>query len=92
MIDRLKSALLAERRRSVWQVLAVYGIIAFTVVHRTRELGLRISLGAEGSPVLRLVLRQNLTVTLLGLVLGMAGAGRRCAEGTGLPLRTPAVG
>ena len=52
----------------------LYGTIAFTVVRRTRELGLRLSLGAEGSTVLRLVLRQSLTVTLLGLALGVAGA------------------
>jgi predicted permease len=52
----------------------LYGTIAFTVVRRTRELGLRLSLGAEGSAVLGLVLRQSLTVTLLGLGLGVAGA------------------
>jgi predicted permease len=52
----------------------LYGTIAFTVVRRTRELGLRLSLGAEGSAVLWLVLRQSLTVTLMGLALGMAGA------------------
>jgi predicted permease len=52
----------------------LYGTIAFTVARRTRELGLRLSLGAEGSAVLGLVLRQSLTVTLLGLGLGLAGA------------------
>jgi predicted permease len=52
----------------------LYGTIAFTVVRRTRELGLRLSLGAEGSTVLGLVLRQSLTVALLGLGLGVAGA------------------
>ncbi|HSG46396.1 MAG TPA: FtsX-like permease family protein, partial [Longimicrobiales bacterium] len=52
----------------------LYGTISFTVVRRTRELGLRLSLGAEGSTVLGLVLRQSLTVTLLGLGLGVAGA------------------
>jgi predicted permease len=52
----------------------LYGTIAFTVVRRTRELGLRMSLGAEGSTVLGLVLRQSLAVTLLGLGLGVAVA------------------
>ena len=52
----------------------LYGTIAFTVAGRTRELGLRASLGANRSSLLALVLRQGLGVTVLGILLGLVGA------------------
>ena len=52
----------------------LYGTIAFTVAGRTRELGLRASLGANRSSLLALVLRQGLGGTVLGILLGLVGA------------------
>jgi ABC-type antimicrobial peptide transport system permease subunit len=52
----------------------LYGTIAFTVARRTRELGLRASLGASHATLVASVLRQALAVTAIGVVSGLAGA------------------
>src|SRR5690606_30088563 len=55
-------------------IAGVAGVIAFTVSQRTRDIGIRIALGADGRRVLWLVGRQALTLALAGLALGAAGA------------------
>jgi putative ABC transport system permease protein len=54
--------------------LGIYGVIAYGVVQRTRELGIRRALGARSEDVLRLVLRQGMGPVLGGLALGLGGA------------------
>ncbi len=55
-------------------VVGLYGVIAYSVAQKTRELGIRRALGAQQSDILRLVLGQGLGLALAGAVLGIAGA------------------
>jgi predicted permease len=54
--------------------IGLYGILAYAVSQRTREIGIRIALGARPGAVLRMVLRQGLILTLLGVGIGLAAS------------------
>ena len=55
-------------------VIGVYGVLAYSVAMRTREIGIRMALGARAGEVLRMVLRRTLLLAGAGLALGTAGA------------------
>jgi putative ABC transport system permease protein len=54
--------------------IAVYGTISYIVSGRTRDIGIRIALGAQRKTILRMVLSQGLALALAGAALGLAGA------------------
>lgn len=54
--------------------VGVYGVIAYGVTRRTREIGIRIALGANASDVVHLVMREGLALAIVGVGLGLAGA------------------
>jgi putative ABC transport system permease protein len=54
--------------------VGLYGVLSYSVMLRTREIGVRMALGARGGDVVRLILRHGLLMVLLGTLLGGVGA------------------
>jgi len=85
MKERLERSLLSRRAAMVLclvfaglalllAAIGIYGLLAYAVTQRTREFGIRIALGARAADVLAMVFHQGLTLALVGVAIGVAGA------------------
>jgi ABC-type antimicrobial peptide transport system permease subunit len=72
MIASLSSTLSAMA--TLLSIIGLYGVMAYTVTRRTREIGIRMALGALGHQITGRVLREAGTLILVGLALGCAAA------------------
>jgi putative ABC transport system permease protein len=54
--------------------IGLYGVIAYSVAQRTQEIGIRMALGAQTQDVLKMILRQGLMLTAMGLAMGLVGS------------------
>src|SRR5829696_8692237 len=63
-------ALLAQQLAAI----GLFGVLAYTVSQRTHEIGIRMALGADRASVLRMIVKQGMTLAILGVILGLIGA------------------
>ncbi|HZS46959.1 MAG TPA: ABC transporter permease [Blastocatellia bacterium] len=55
-------------------IAGLYGLISYSVTHRTHEIGVRLALGAKHSDVVRMIVKHGLKLTVVGIAIGLAGA------------------
>src|SRR6185503_2644050 len=85
-MDDLRATALQSDRVNLWLIgsfallalllaaMGIYGVMTYTTAQRTRELGIRLALGAQTSDVLRLVTVQGMKLAFIGVALGLAGS------------------
>ena len=75
-MERLFAKLLTMFGLLAQQLAAIglFGVMAYAVSQRTHEIGIRMALGANRSDVLKMIVKQGMTLALLGVVLGLVGA------------------
>jgi ABC-type antimicrobial peptide transport system permease subunit len=59
-------------------MMGIYGVVAFIVRRRSREIGVRIALGAQRQAVYRLVIKQGMKPVVFGVIFGLAGSLASC--------------
>jgi putative ABC transport system permease protein len=58
----------------VLSVAGIYGVVTYSVAARTREIGVRVALGAQRGDVIGMVVRESMTLGLLGIAAGLAAS------------------